>query len=126
MVTGFRAVTSPVLGAVQRVSVVFSAFARLPDNTTKPLDSIDALADVWAQDGALVWADMEAPTQDELSRLGRMIGANEAALEDCLRGEQHPRIIDQSARDSDTLLLAARELARCVARARPKAEKSER
>ena len=71
---------------------MFSASARLPDNSTKQLDSIDALADVWAHDGAFVWADLEAPTRDELSRLGRVIGADEAALEDCLHGEQHPRI----------------------------------
>jgi len=71
---------------------MFTAFVRLADNNTKQLESMDALADAWAQDDATVWVDLEEPTPDELSRLGRVVGANEAALEDCLHGEQHPRI----------------------------------
>ena len=71
---------------------MFTAFARVSDDSTTQLDSIDALADIWARDGAAVWADLEAPTPEELSKLGRLIGADEAALEDCLQGEQHPRI----------------------------------
>jgi magnesium transporter len=71
---------------------MFTAFARWSDGSTRQLETIDALADAWAEDQAVVWVDLEEPTQDELQSLGHGIGADEAALEDCLHGEQRPRI----------------------------------
>ena len=67
---------------------MFNAFARLPDASTGQFDTIDALADAWVRDGAVVWADLESPTPEELAQLGGLAGADGAALEDCLHGEQ--------------------------------------
>ena len=71
---------------------MFTGFARLPDGDVRQLSSLEALAEVWKQAQAVVWADLEEPTEDELRTLGGVIRADDAALEDCLHGEQHPRI----------------------------------
>lgn len=71
---------------------MFTAFARLSDDTTKRLESVEALADTWERDGTVVWVDLEEPTEDELRALDQVIPVDEAALEDCLHGEQRPRI----------------------------------
>lgn len=71
---------------------MFSGLARFPNDDVRQLSSYDALADALAKDEALVWADLEEPTPEELQSLGHLIGADEAALEDCLLGEQRPRI----------------------------------
>ncbi len=71
---------------------MFTAYVRLSDGNTEPIESIGALPDALAEDGEVVWADLEDPTEEELLSLGRAIGADEAALEDCLHGEQRPRI----------------------------------
>jgi len=71
---------------------MFTAFARFPDHRVERLESVEALADVWAKDETAVWVDLEEPTEDELRALDQVIRVDEAALEDCLRGEQRPRI----------------------------------
>ena len=71
---------------------MFTAFARLSDNTVKQLESVEILADMWGNGQTVVWIDLEEPTEDELRALDQVIRVDEAALEDCLSGEQRPRI----------------------------------
>jgi len=71
---------------------MFTAFARFPDHSVERLESVEALADVWAKDETAVWVDLEEPTKDELRALDQVIRVDEAALEDCWHGEQRPRI----------------------------------
>ena len=71
---------------------MFTAFARLPDNTVRRLESVETLADVWETHDTVVWVDLEEPTEGEVRALDRIIRVDEAALEDCLHGEQRPRI----------------------------------
>ena len=76
----------------RRARVMFTAFARLPDNTVRRLESVETLADVWETHDTVVWVDLEEPTEGEVRALDRIIRVDEAALEDCLHGEQRPRI----------------------------------
>lgn len=41
---------------------------------------------------AVVWVDIEAPDRDELAALDTIINVDDESLEDCLEGEQRPRI----------------------------------
>jgi magnesium transporter len=73
---------------------MFTAFVRQSDHATQRLDTVPALLDAWQGREATVWIDLEAPTKEELDGLKRIIDVDEAALEDCLQGEQRPRIDD--------------------------------
>src|SRR2546426_3947561 len=42
--------------------------------------------------GALLWLDIEGPTEEDMGMLGRAFGFHELALEDCLHPHQRPKI----------------------------------
>ena len=71
---------------------MFTAFARLADRSVRPVATSEELSKLWAADTTTVWVDLEDPTEEELRALSRVISVDEAALEDCLQGEQRPRI----------------------------------
>ena len=71
---------------------MLTGFARFPDSGVRELSSYEGLAEALATEETKVWADLEEPAPEELQSLGHLIGADEAALEDCLLGEQRPRI----------------------------------
>jgi len=73
---------------------MFKAFAILPNQTSHSVESIEELAHLWSQDGARVWVDLERPEEEEMETLDRVFDLDEVALEDCLHGEQRPRIDD--------------------------------
>jgi magnesium transporter len=64
----------------------------LPDNACRPLVSLDELANLWPRDDVRLWVHLERPTDQELQRLGKIAGLDEEALDDCLHGEQQPRV----------------------------------
>lgn len=67
-------------------------FALLPDNESRRLTSLDAVAELWAREDIRLWIDLESPTDEDLRRLGAIAGLDEEALDDCLQGEQQPRV----------------------------------
>ncbi len=67
-------------------------FVLLPDNTCRPLESLDELAELWPPEDVRVWVDLESPSDEDLQRLGRIAALDDEALEDCLHGEQQPRV----------------------------------
>ena len=67
-------------------------FVLLPDNSCRPLESLSDLAEFWRREDVRVWVDLESPSEEDLQRLGQIAGLDEEALEDCLQGEQHPRV----------------------------------
>jgi magnesium transporter len=71
---------------------MLSAYARLPNSTTRKLDGIEAVRALWNTPEAQFWIDLEAPTVDELADLDTVINLDDLALADCLAGEQLPRI----------------------------------
>lgn len=71
---------------------MFSAFAHFSDGSVERIQSVDALAEAWSKEGTVVWIDLEGAMEEELRALDRVIPVKEAAVEDCLHGEQRPRI----------------------------------
>lgn len=71
---------------------MFSAYVFLADNTTHRLHSYDALTEAWCRPDSRIWIDMEEPTEVDLDCLGEIFGLDHEALQDCLYGEQRPRI----------------------------------
>jgi magnesium transporter len=56
------------------------------------MSEITALAGRPAQDAANVWIDLEEPAEQELQAVGAALGLDPEAIEDCLYGQQVPRI----------------------------------
>ncbi|MDA1051266.1 MAG: magnesium transporter CorA family protein [Planctomycetota bacterium] len=67
-------------------------FALLPGNECRPLKSLEDLAELWTQSDVRVWVDLESPSEEDLQRLNQIIALDDEALEDCLHGEQQPRV----------------------------------
>lgn len=71
---------------------MFYALARRPDGTTQTLQSVNELVELWPQQGVTAWIDLEAPVEEDLRVLQRLLGFDSDAVDDCLQGEQRPRI----------------------------------
>jgi magnesium transporter len=67
-------------------------FIVLADGACRPLKSLEDLARLWAEPETRVWVDLERPAEDELRKLGEVFGLDGESLEDCLHGEQRPRV----------------------------------
>jgi len=71
-----------------------SGFALLPDGTARKIDTVDDAVNVLPQQDSTVWVDLESPTKEELQGIGAALSLDPGSLEDCLAGEQRPRIDD--------------------------------
>lgn len=67
-------------------------FVLLSENNCRPLKSLDELAELWPRQDVRIWIDLESPSDEDVQRLGEIAGLDEEALDDCLHGEQQPRI----------------------------------
>lgn len=67
-------------------------FAVLPDDQCRPVKSLDDLATLWPREELRVWVDLESPSDEDLQRLGQIVGLDDEALDDCLHGDQQPRV----------------------------------
>ncbi len=67
-------------------------FVLLPGNNCQRLESLDELAELWPREDVRLWVVLESPSQEDLQRLGQIAGLDEEALDDCLQGEQQPRV----------------------------------
>ncbi len=57
--------------------------------------SVSSLSDVkaaWAKEGVRLWVDVGAPTPEEMAGLGSIFRLDAGALDDCIEGEQRPRV----------------------------------
>jgi magnesium transporter len=52
----------------------------------------EAISDVLSEKDALLWVDIEGPTQQTIDMLGREFGFHPLALEDCLHAHQRPKV----------------------------------
>jgi magnesium transporter len=71
---------------------VLTAFAHDPDGATEELDNVGSIAQRWIKPDVRLWIDVEEPTEPELRALGDIFHLDAEAIDDCLHGEQHPRI----------------------------------
>ena len=71
---------------------MFTGYVRRADGTTRTLDSVTDLAEQWLDKEAAIWIDLEEPSEDEVRAVDAVIDLDDEAWEDCLHGEQRPRI----------------------------------
>ena len=71
---------------------MIKGFARFGDGRSEPIGSAQDLGKAWRDEEARLWVDFEEPTDDDVRDLKDLMGLDEASLEDCLHGEQRPRI----------------------------------
>lgn len=71
---------------------MFTAFALHSNGSTRKIDSMETLAQTWDENNSKVWVDLEAPDEATVKALGSIISVDDECLEDCLHGEQHPRV----------------------------------
>ncbi|MCB9851344.1 MAG: magnesium/cobalt transporter CorA [Phycisphaerales bacterium] len=71
---------------------MFYGYVRYADGGISCLNSPAGLADAWASSDSVMWIDLESPTPEELRELNAIIKVDESAIEDCLSGEQRPRL----------------------------------
>ncbi len=68
------------------------AYFHIANGSLKKSDSIEELADFWGRNQGEVWVDLENPDTDELDAVGNIFHLDVDAREDCLHGDQRPRI----------------------------------
>ncbi len=71
---------------------MISGYARFHDGRGEPLASIQDLRRAWTEEESTFWADFEEPAEADLFALRDLIGLDEASVDDCLHGDQRPRI----------------------------------
>ena len=71
---------------------MLTCFARMSDGSFEHYDSLDPVRELPAVPESLLWIDAEAPDADLLQQAGSLFNVAPEALEDCLQGEQRPRI----------------------------------
>ncbi|MBN2473471.1 MAG: magnesium transporter CorA family protein [Pirellulales bacterium] len=71
---------------------MITAYLRHADGTARVLSRPDELAAEWSDQQAVVWIDVEQPTEEEVRAVDAVIDLDDEAWDDCLRGRQRPRI----------------------------------
>ena len=71
---------------------MLTGFIRKSDGEVETFDTTEALTAASTREGVSLWIDLEEPTEDEVHAVGRAFRLDAEALEDCLHGEQRPRI----------------------------------
>lgn len=71
---------------------MYFALARIAERSFRKVESFDDLRSYWDAPDARFWIDLEQPSADELAALDSLIDLSDAALEDCLHGDQSPRL----------------------------------
>jgi magnesium transporter len=71
---------------------MLTAFVYSAAGTLEKVDSIEAIVSAWQQPDVRVWIDIESVEEQELLALRDLFQLDCEALQDCLEGEQWPRI----------------------------------
>lgn len=71
---------------------MLTIFAYLNGGPKQKIQTIDELAQIWTNEKVRVWIDVEQPTEEELKRIDQIVNVDDESLDDCLHGEQHPRL----------------------------------
>lgn len=62
------------------------------NGSARSVQSVDEVRAAAAHEGMRIWVDAGEPTAEEMTGIGEIFGLDPDALQDCLRGEQRPRI----------------------------------
>ncbi|HPF39224.1 MAG TPA: magnesium transporter CorA family protein [Phycisphaerae bacterium] len=68
---------------------------KIVTNSAETTDApIERLPDLISHDDIVVWIDVSAPERSELESIAQILGLDPESVEDCLTGEQRPRMDD--------------------------------
>ena len=68
------------------------AYAYHENGSVETVDTLEAVTAIGSRDDTRIWIDLEDPTEADLHAIGSLYQLDAEALEDCLRGQQRPRI----------------------------------
>jgi magnesium transporter len=71
---------------------MITGYIRKADGQATGISNLDELAGTWPAEGAALWLDCFEPDLPELQQLKDIFRLDEGSIEDCLTGEQRPRI----------------------------------
>ena len=71
---------------------MISGFAKHRDHSISPIETLESAKPLFADDSGFVWIDLEAPTEAELQTLQEIASLDAEAIEDCVLGDQRPRV----------------------------------
>jgi magnesium transporter len=72
--------------------MLFTAFTRNSRGEIRQLDSVEQACEAMKDSNPLSWLDIENPTPEALEHIRQSCGLDAEAIEDCLQGQQRPRI----------------------------------
>lgn len=70
------------------------AYALHSDGTIEIASDMDTVVRLWAQGDVKLWIDLEHPPREHMETLATAFNLDAESVEDCLSGEQRPRIDD--------------------------------
>ncbi len=73
---------------------MLKAYALCPDGTIEIASEVDEVAALWARGDVKLWIDVEHPYREQMEALASVFKLDAESVEDCLAGEQRPRIDD--------------------------------
>jgi len=68
------------------------AFLRYPDGRVAQCADLGKAHDAWHREQALLWLDLQDPSPELMAKTGGMFHLEDEAVEDCLTGNQRPRL----------------------------------
>jgi magnesium transporter len=71
---------------------VLTGFLRLSGGSVEEVSDAGGVPAAAACEGGVLWLDLEEPTEEEVRAVGNNFQLDAEAVEDCLHGEQRPRI----------------------------------
>lgn len=71
---------------------MINALVRHRDGSVQRFSDVNELVECWNTSEAIGWINLEAPAEEDLHGLQRLFGFDSEAVEDCLHGEQRPRV----------------------------------
>jgi len=71
---------------------MLTGFALHADARVEVIHTKEEIVRAWRDEPTTLWLDYAEPTGEELAALARVLELDEASIDDCLRGEQRPRL----------------------------------
>lgn len=71
---------------------MITALSLCEDGKLETYNTVDAARQAWSRSPSTLWIDLEAAAETDVRAVGEMFSLDAEAIEDCLTGEQRPRI----------------------------------
>ena len=71
---------------------MINCFVIRSDDSSECVESLEGIRRVLESPYRSIWIDLESPDEETLGQIGALFDLDPEAIEDCLHGEQHPRV----------------------------------